>query len=156
MAKKQKTATEIYKSNERKAKVLKNLAPIVFWLSLGIAILCFFLAIRGSFGNLNELLELLDDKKYNAEELQANYNFLINKYGEWVIGSGGAGFTIRFIDIKQVAFSGFVLLNFLLSLFFLAFAFVMGKWVLPKISAQITQSNQDDVNIAILEMKEGK
>ena len=150
MAKKEKTGEEIYKSNIRKVKFLKALAPIVFWGCLALSVLCFVLAIKGTFGNLNELLTLLDDDVYTGEQLQANYAYLINKYGEWVIGSGGAGFTIRFIDIKRVAFSGFALTNFVLFVAFLLIAFIMGKWVLPKIANQIEQDNQDMVNLTVL------
>ena len=156
MAKKQKTSTQIYKSNVRKVKLLKALSPIAFWGFLIISFFCLIMAIKGTFGNLGEMISLLDNDAYTGEELEANYKYLIAKYGEWVIGNGGAGFTVRFVDVKKVAFSGFALVSFFLFVFFLAMAFVLGKWVFPKLAEQIEHGNQDDVNLAILEMKEGK
>ena len=89
--KKQLTQEEIYKRNQKKSKVLRMLAPIVFWGFLALSIICLILTIKNSFGNVAEIINMLDTKKYTGEELQANYQFLVEKYGEWVIGNGGAG-----------------------------------------------------------------
>ena len=156
MAKKEKTSEQIYNGNVKKVKIIKAMTPFIFWGLLAMGIVCLVLAIRGTFGNLAELIALLDNEKYNGSELQNNYNYLITKYGEWVIGNGGAGFTIRFVDVKQVAFSGFVLFIFLMSVLLITSAFVLGKWVLPRLANQIEQENQNMVNRTILRQQDEK
>lgn len=154
MAKKEKTAEEIYKSNQKKAKIMRVLAPIVFWGFLAIAIVCFILAIHNSLGNINEITQLLNSKKYTGEELQANYDFLIAKYGEWTIGNGGAGFQVKFVNIARAAFSGLMIANFTLCALFIVLAVLLGKWVLPKTASILEQNNTDMVNLTILREKD--
>ena len=101
-------------------------------------------------------MALLDSKKYTGVELQSNYSYLIDKYGEWVIGNGSTGFTITFINIGRALFSGLMVTNGILSVVFVVSAFVLGKWLLPKISAQILLDNQDMVNLTVLRQNEGK
>ena len=156
MAKKEYTAEETYKRNQKKIKFLKFAAPICFWGFLALGIVCICLAIRYSVGNVVEILDLLDDKKYTGEELQANYNFLVAKYGEWGIGNGGAGFTLRFINIGHALFSAAFALNMTMAIFFVLGAFILGKWILPKIAKQIETSNQDAVNLTILRNSDNK
>ena len=150
MTKKELTPEEIYKRNQKWSKVLKILAPICFWGFLALGVICFIFAIRHSFGNIAEIIDLLDAKKYTGEALRTNYNFLVNKYGEWVIGNGGSGFQITFIHIGHALFSGLMMANFILFNVFITAAFVLGKWLLPKISAQIFTENQDMVNLTVL------
>ena len=156
MAKKQPNAEEIYKSNQTKAKILKFAAPICFWGFLALGIVCLCLAIKYSIGNMVEILNLLDDKIYTGEELQANYNFLVEKYGQWGIGNGGAGFTLRFINIGNALFSHAFILNLTMACFFILAAFILGKWIFPKIAKQIETSNQDMVNLTILKNSDNK
>ena len=150
MEKKQLTQEEIYKRNQKKSKVLRMLAPICFWGFLALAIICLILAIKNSFGNVAEIINMLDTKKYTGEELQANYQFLVEKYGEWVIGNGGAGFQITFVNIGHALFSGIMITNCIFFVVFLVSAYLLGKWLLPKLSAQILLDNQDMVNLTIL------
>ncbi len=150
MEKKQLTPEEIYKRNQKKSKVLRILAPICFWGFLALAIICLILAIKNSFGNVAEIINMLDTKKYTGEELQANYQFLVEKYGEWVIGNGGAGFQITFVNIGHALFSGIMITNCIFFVVFLVSAYLLGKWLLPKLSAQILLDNQDMVNLTIL------
>lgn len=150
MEKKQLTPEEIYKRNQKKSKVLRILAPICFWGFLALAIICLILAIKNSFGNVAEIINMLDTKKYTREELQANYQFLVEKYGEWVIGNGGAGFQITFVNIGHALFSGLMIINCIFSVVFLVSAYLLGKWLLPKLSAQILLDNQNMVNLTIL------
>jgi len=154
MTKKQQTAEQVYKSNQAKAKFLKFAAPICFWGFLALGIVCFALAIKYSIGNMVEILNLLDDKVYTGEQLQANYNYLVAKYGQWGIGNGGAGFTLRFINIGNALFSHAFVLNLVMACFFVLAAFILGKWILPKIAKQIEQGNQDLVNITVLRNSE--
>lgn len=150
MEKKQLTPEEIYKRNQKKSKVLRILAPICFWGFLALAIICLILAIKNSFGNVAEIINMLDTKKYTGEELQANYQFLVEKYGEWVIGNGGAGFQITFVNIGHALFSGLMITNCIFFVVFLVSAYLLGKWLLPKLSAQILLDNQDMVNLVVL------
>ena len=150
MEKKQLTPEEIYKRNQKKSKVLRILAPICFWGFLALAIICLILAIKNSFGNVAEIINMLDTKKYTGEELQANYQFLVEKYGEWVIGNGGAGFQITFVNIGHALFSGIMITNCIFFVVFLVSAYLLGKWLLPKLSAQILLDNQNMVNLTIL------
>lgn len=153
MSKKQLTTKEIYKRNQKISKVLRILAPIVFWVSLALAVICFIFAVRNSFGNIAEICRLLDNKAFTGEELQANYTALLEKYGEWVIGNGGNGFSISFVNIGKALFSGLMITNCILSVVFVVSAYVLGKWLLPKISAQILVDNQDMVNMKVLDDK---
>lgn len=156
MAKQERTAEEIYKSNQKKSKLLKKLAPFVFWGFIAIAIVCFVLAIHNSLGNINEIIQQLNSKKYTGEELQAHYNALIQKYGEWVIGNGGAGFTIKFVNIGRAAFSGLMIANFIFSGISILMAYLLGKWILPKTAMYLEQQNTDMVNLTILKEKDNK
>ena len=150
MEKKQLTPEEIYKRNQNKSKVLRILAPICFWGFLALAIICLILAIKNSFGNVAEIINMLDTKKYTGEELQANYQFLVEKYGEWVIGNGGSGFQITFVNIGHALFSGLAITNCIFFVVFLVSAYLLGKWLLPKLSSQILLDNQDMVNLVVL------
>lgn len=150
MEKKQLTQEEVYKRNQKKSKVLRMLAPICFWGLLALAIICLIFAIKNSFGNVAEIINMLDTKKYTGEELQANYQFLVERYGEWVIGNGGAGFQITFVNIGHALFSGLMITNCIFFVVFLVSAYLLGKWLLPKLSAQILIDNQDMVNLIIL------
>ena len=154
MVKKQELSPEeTYKKNQKKAKVLKKIAPFCFYGCLLLAILCLIFAVKNSFGNVAEIIELLDNKKYTGEELQANYTYLVQKYGEWVIGNGGKGFTITFVNVGNALFSGVMVLCMFFFVVFLVSAFVLGKWLLPKIANQINEENQDMVNMTILKQQ---
>ena len=150
MEKKQKTPQEIYKSNQKKSKILRISAPIVFWVFIALSILCLILAIKNSFGNVAEIIDLLDSKRFTGEELQANYSYLVAKYGEWLIGNGGSGFQITFVNIGHALFGGLMVTSLVLCVFFLAGAYILGKWVLPKLAEQILIDNQDMVKLATL------
>lgn len=156
MEKKQLTAEEIYKKNQKKSKILRTLAPIVFWGCLALAVLCLIFAVKNSFGNIGEICDMLDNSKWTGDQLEQNYAYLIEKYGEWVIGNGGNGFTITFVNIGKALFSGLMLTNCVLCVVFLMSAYVLGKWLLPKLSAQILIDNQDMVNLTILHNQKDK
>lgn len=147
---------QIYKQNQKKSKILSNIAPFVFWVLLILSIVCFILAIRNSIGNILEITNLLDTKIYNGAELQEHYSALVGKYGEWIIGNGGSGWTITFINVGRAVFNGFMITNSVMSILFYLSAFILGKWLLPKISKQILQENQDMVNLTILENSKNK
>jgi flagellar biogenesis protein FliO len=60
------------------------------------------------------------------------------------------GFQITFVNIGHALFSGLMVANVFLSVVFLISAYLLGKWLLPKLAEQITQDNQDMVNLTIL------
>lgn len=150
MGKTDKTPEEIYKGNQAKSKIFKRVAPFVFWGCIALSILFLFLAIKNSLGNVAEICDMLDSKKFTGEKLQNNYNYLVEKFGEWVIGNGSLGFTITFINIGHAVFSGIMILSCFMALTFLLTAYILGKWLLPHIAEQILQDNQDMVNLTIL------
>lgn len=141
---------DIYKKNQQKVKTIAILTPIIFWVLIGLSIICLISSIKNSIGNIVEISDLLDSQKYNGEQLKTNYNYLVEMYGEWVIGSGSNGFTLVFINIKNAMFSGFAIFNGIMFIVFLLSAFILGKWLLPYWGKQIEQQNQDMVNISIL------
>lgn len=155
MSKRELTAEEVYKQNQKKAKVFKILAPVCFWVFLALSVLCLIFAVQNSFGNVSEIQSLLDSDKYNGEQLENNYNYLVDKYGEWVIGKSGGGFSITFIDIGNALFSGVMIANAILSVIFFVLAYLLGKWIFPKLSAQTLIDNQDMVNLTILKDRKG-
>lgn len=154
MGKKQLTAEEIYKNNQQKSKTLKILSPICFWGFWALGILCLIFAIKNSFGNIAEITSLLDSQQYTGEQLQSNYAYLIDKYGEWVIGTGSGGFMISFINIGKALFSTMMILNLIFGILFIVCAYVLGKWLFPHLSQQILTNNQDMVNLTILKDKQ--
>lgn len=154
--KKQLTNEEIYKKNQKSAKFFKVSAPIVFWGFLALAVLCLVFAVKNSFGNIAEICNLLDTKKYNGVEIETNYTYLIGKYGEWIIGTAGDGFTLSFVDIGKAMFSGLMFINLILSALFVLSAYILGKWLFPLFSSQITLDNQDMVNLIILKKEDKK
>ena len=148
------TQEEIYKKNQKKAKIFKILSPIVFWGCLGLALVSLIFAIRNSFGNIGEICHLLDNKVYNGEQIQQNYEYLKEKWGEWVIGDGSNGFSIVFINIGHALFSGIMMTSCLLAVMFVVAAFLLGKWLFPRLSKQAEQENTDMVNLTILRDKD--
>lgn len=153
MKKKELSSEEIYKKNQKKSKVLRIIAPLCFWGFLAVSIVCLFFAIKNSFGNIAEIVNMLDKKQLTGEELSNNYKYLIDKYGEWIIGTGGNGFSITFVNIGKALVNGVMITNLVCSGAFFCSAYVLGKWVMPKIAAQILIDNQDMVNLTILKNK---
>lgn len=143
-----------YKSNVKKSKIYARISPFVYWGLLAISLICLFIALKNSLGNFAEMVDLLDKKTYTGEELQANYTYLIEKYGEWVIGNGANGFQITFINVKNVIFSGVMAINLAFSVVLFIFANLLGKWLLPLYAKKLREDSQDMVNIEILKDKE--
>ena len=154
MAKKEKTTKEIVQANKKRSRIMEKIAPYVFWGFIIIAIVCFILAIHNSLGNINEITSLLNSKKYTGEQLQENYNYLINKYGEWTIGNGGADFQVKFVNIGRAAFGGIMIANFLFCGLSILLAYLLGKWVLPKLAERLKQETEDTIDLKILEIDE--
>ena len=156
MVKKQLTAEETYKKNQRISKALKFATPFVFWGCLILSVLFLILAFKNSFGNIAEITSMLDNKTHTGEQLEANYAYLLEKYGTWVIGNGGHGFDLTFVNIKHAVFSGVMMASCVMTVVFFALAFILGKWLLPKLSQQINENNQDMVNLTVLKQQNNK
>lgn len=152
--KKKLSKEQIYKRNQKIEKIIKIATPIVFWVFIGLAVLFLLMAVRNSFGNCSEIINKLDNKIYNDEQLQANYNELIEKYGEWTIGSGGSGFVICFINIGNAMFSGLMIVNLIFSITFAILSVLLGKWLMPYLARKMEQKNNDMVNLEILRKSE--
>ena len=156
MEKKKLTPEQIYQKNKKLSKILGKLAPVVFWVCFALAILSLISAVKNSFGNILEIMNMLDNKTHTGVELSANYQVLIEKYGLWSIGTGGSGFTVEFINIGNALFSGLMITNCIMFVVWLVFAFLGGKLLLPKLSKQIAENNQDKVNLIALKIAEEK
>jgi hypothetical protein len=150
------TPEETYKKNQKKAKIVKILCPVVYFGLLGLAVLSLVLAFKNSFGNIAEIIELLDDQKFTGEQLNINYQYLVGKYGEWKIGSVDSIFAITFVNLKNALFSGLMITNCVMFVLFFVSAIVLGKFVLPRYAEQIIEDNQDMVNLTILKQTENK
>ena len=146
------TAEQMYKRNQFRAKIYKRLTPIVFWVFISMFALFVVLAISNSWGNITEIIGLLDKDVYTGQELSANYQYLIEKYGEWIIIGENAGtFSVQFVDIRAAFFSGLMITYIILAIVCLAIAIIVGKIVLPKMAQYYTDNNQDMVNMATLQ-----
>lgn len=152
--KKQLTPSEIYKKNQKKAKIITRLTPIIFWVCLALSVLFFIFAIKNSIGNVKEVFDLLNKDKYNDVQLEQNYAILVEKYGEFSIGQAGGGFNITFVNVKNALFSGLGILCFQMGVIFIGLAFLFAKWFLPKWVKAINENNQEMVNLKILENSE--
>ena len=150
MEKKELTPDKIFEKEAKKGEILGKLALPCFIVFLLLSAVCLYFAIRNSIGNVAEIIRLLDNKAYTGEELRANYQYLIEKYGKWTIGNGGAGFDVTFINIGKALFSGLAIINFVFSIVFFASAFVFGKFLFPKISQHIEQKNDKMFKVTVL------
>ena len=113
------------------------LAPIVLYLFLMLAIVFFTLTIKNSIGNITEILDLLDKDVYGNEQLALNYEYLVNKWGEWEIIGGGAGLNIRYVNIGKALFSGLMMVFTSLTAASLCIAIVFGKLVFPLLGKNV-------------------
>lgn len=146
------TPEQIYKKNQTKSKLYKRLSPIIFWGFMALFILFVILTISNSWGNITEIINLLDKDVHTGEELSRNYQYLVEKYGEWVVIGKNAGvFSVQFIDIRKAFFSGLMITYIVLSVVCLLIAIIVGKLLLPKLSQYYSENNQDMVNMATLQ-----
>ena len=150
MKKQTLTQEQVYKKRQKRAKLFSVIAPVCFWTLLLLALILFYFSLKNSIGNIAEIIDLLDNKIYNGEQLAENYAYLVNKYGEWVIGSASGGFTITFINIKRAVFNGLAVIELITSITCFISAYLWGRWLLPLFAKSLTQNNQDMVNLTIL------
>lgn len=97
-------------------------------------------------------MALLDESSLTGQEIENNYSYLIDKWGEWtIVGEAGGLFSIHFVDIRQAFFSGMMITFLILAILSLAISIILGKIVFPKLAQYYKDNNQDMVNIANLE-----
>jgi energy-coupling factor transporter transmembrane protein EcfT len=144
--KKQLTPEQIYKKNQKKSKIFKRLAPIIFWIFIGLAILFFVFTIKNSVGNITEIIHLLDKDVYNREQIAEHYAMLVEKYGEWtVIGAEGSAMTMQFVNIKNALFRGLMITFLSFTIVCFIAAMILGKILFPKLALYYSENNQDMV-----------
>lgn len=106
--------------------------------------------IKNSIGNVTEILDLLDKDKYGDVQLAENYNFLVDKWGEWEIVGGGAGLNIRYVDVANALFSGLMITYLSLTAICLCLAILLGKLIFPQLSKMYKNNNDEMVDMATL------
>lgn len=109
------------------------------------------LMIKHSVGNVTEVINLLDKDTHTGQQLEENYAYLVDKYGEWkIVGRSNSVFSVQFINIKAALFSGLMKTYLILSVVCFLIAIIIGKILFPKLSQYLTNNNQDMANIATL------
>ena len=107
--------------------------------------------MRNSVGNVTEILSLLDKDNYSRTELEQNYTYLVEKWGEWeIVGEGTAGFVIRYVDVGNALFSGLMITYSTLTILSLCVAVVLGKIMLPALAKHFKNCNEEMVDMATL------
>ena len=107
--------------------------------------------VRNSVGNVVEILDLLDSKKYSELQLAENYALLVEKWGEWeIVGAGTAGLVIRYVDVGSALFSGLMMTFCTLTVISFVCALLFGKVVLPLMTKHYECSNRELVDLSTL------
>jgi hypothetical protein len=115
-------------------------------------VLFVFFTLRNSVGNIIEIISLLDKKTLTGEQVSENYEYLVKKWGEWIIIGGDSGIPlVRFINIKAALFSGLMITFLILACVCLIIALLGGKLIFPKLVEYYKDTNQDMANLATLE-----
>lgn len=108
--------------------------------------------VQNSVGNITEIITLLDKDSLTGDQIQQNYQYLIDKWGEWtIVGENGGVFSIQFVNIKNAFFSGLMATYLTLGLVCLVISIIGGKIVMPKLAQYYTDNNQSMVDIATLQ-----
>lgn len=146
------TAEQIYHKNKRIAKIFAIITPIVWYLFLVLTIIFFIFMLRNSLGNILEISQMLDKDLWTRVELQKNYQILVEKWGEWeIVGAGGGGIAIKYVDITKALFSGIAIIFATLSFVSFVIAIVLGKIILPLLCKHYKNMNDELVDIATLQ-----
>ena len=149
--KNQITPEILYRKNKKKAKIFKTMSPIMTLLFMLLAILFFVLTIQNSIGNVTEILQLLNKDSYNGEEIEKNYAYLVEKWGEWeIISEGSAGLIIRYVDVRNAMFSGLMITYSILTGISILLAILIGKIIFPQLSKIYNENNSEMVDVATL------
>lgn len=107
--------------------------------------------IKNSIGNVTEILHLLDKDIYTGEQIEENYAYLVQKWGEWeIVGAGTSGLVIRYVDVRNALFSGLMITYTVLTIICIALSIVLGKVLFPQLSKLFSDNNSEMVGIATL------
>lgn len=94
---------------------------------------------------------MLDKDVYTGEQIAENYQYLVEKWGEWeIVGAGNAGLVIRYVDVRNALFSGLMIVYICLTIFCIALAIIIGKIVFPQLSKLYSDTNSEMVDVATL------
>ena len=149
------TNEEIYKKNKRRAKNVRILRPILKITLICLALIFLLVALRNSIGNLLEILDKLDKKKYTETQLVANYQSLIARWGEWeIVGANQAGLVIRYVNVGNAIFSGLMITFSILFGVTVFIMLVLDKIIFPVIIKGCETDNEDLVNLTSLRTAE--
>ena len=108
--------------------------------------------IQNSVGNITEIINMLDKDSLTGEQIQENYQYLVDKWGEWiVVGENGGVLSIQFVNLKNAFFSGLMITFLSLGIICLVISIIGGKVILPKLAQYFTENNQSMVDIATLQ-----
>lgn len=98
-----------------------------------------------------EILRLLDKDIYTGEQIEENYAYLVQKWGEWeIVGAGTSGLVIRYVDVRNALFSGLMITYTVLTIICVALSIVLGKVLFPQLSKLFSDNNSEMVDIATL------
>lgn len=112
----------------------------------------FILMVQNSVGNITEIINLLDKDSLTGDQVQQNYQYLVDKWGEWtIVGENGGVFSIQFVNIQNAFFSGLMATFLTLGIVCLVISIIGGKIILPKLAQYYTDNNQSMVDIATLQ-----
>ena len=107
--------------------------------------------IRNSIGNVTEILHLLDKDIYTGEQIEENYAYLIEKWGEWeIVGEGNSGLVIRYVDVRNAMFSGLMITYTVLMIVSIVLSIILGKVLFPQLSKLYSDNNAEMVDVATL------
>lgn len=148
------SAEQIYRQNKKKAKVFQRLAPIIRIVFLVLAVVFFWQMIENSVGNVIEINNLLDKEIYNAAELQENYEYLVDKWGEWETGAMSGGVKITYVNVMKAMFSGLMKLFMIFSITSLLISVLFGKIVFPLMAKIFTEQNDTLIDLATINTME--
>ena len=108
--------------------------------------------IQNSVGNITEIISMLDKDSLTGDQIQENYKYLTDKWGEWtIVGENGGVFSIQFVNLQNAFFSGLMATFLTLGIVCLVISIIGGKIILPKLAQYYTDNNQSMVDIATLQ-----
>ena len=100
---------------------------------------------------MTEILHLLDKDIYTGEQIEENYAYLIEKWGEWeIVGEGNSGLVIRYVDVRNAMFSGLMITYTVLMIVSIVLSIILGKVLFPQLSKLYSDNNAEMVDVATL------
>lgn len=95
---------------------------------------------------------MLDKDSLTGDQIQENYKYLTDKWGEWtIVGENGGVFSIQFVNLQNAFFSGLMATFLTLGIVCLIVSIVCGKILFPKLADYYKDNNQSMVDIATLQ-----